>query len=298
MVNVVSEPELNGRTGKVVRAAANDDSAARIGVLVDGMGGPIRLKPNCIAIKQRADHARPYSSLEALLKKHTTFDAADKEADLEESTAISVRCSFFFWGVFVDRFYPAFRGYGARSLLCLHAHALGCPRFRCECWNGGTHGSAAGNRLYSTLANVPYASLPVPLHASLPTRLPRFPPSFPPLSASAALAASAPSEERSKAACGQPVGRADQGDCEHAVGEHGVVDVRQSRLQGGDGAGAGQTSPRSPVARGHVCMTTSPPNLPFCRRRFKLQHCSESLHDFRTPQKDLCLAGRDRVAQV
>ena len=100
VMNVVSKPELNGRTGKVIRAAADDDAAARIGVLVDGMGGPIRLKPNCVAIKQRADHARPYSSLEALLKKHTTFDAADKEADLEESTAISVRCSFFFGGVF------------------------------------------------------------------------------------------------------------------------------------------------------------------------------------------------------
>ena len=49
------------------------------------------------------------------------------------------------------------------------------------------------------------------------------------------------------------------------------------------------------MARGHVCMTTSPPNLPFCRRRFKLQHCSESLHDFRTPQKDLCLARAETV---
>ena len=162
VINVVSNPELNGRTGKVARAAADDDAAGRIGVLVDGTDGPIRLNPNCVTIKQRAAHARPYSSLEALLKKHTTFDAADKEADLEEFTAISVRRSS------CARFCAC-----TRTHLDVHAYGV----------NAGMREHTVRRPVIAFAGHLRTCRVrhcPAPLHASLPPRGPPFPPSSPP----------------------------------------------------------------------------------------------------------------------
>lgn len=203
VINVISKAELNGRTGKVVRVAAADDVAARIGVLVDGMDGPIRLKPNCVKIKQRVAHVRPYSCLEALLKKHTDFDDAKKEIDLEEFTAISVMT----------------QGLLSCSLWCLRCYNR---------WTTPSHSCRATQAVAASKVDIFRVCLsPVALWRRL----------IPPPPGCAADRAShtwlstntvprllspsvgtAPSEERGKAACGQPVGRVDQGDREHAVG--------------------------------------------------------------------------------